>query len=125
MLSWATRGCPGRRGLLSASGTERAGGSLEGSVLRRHPRFGPQLPNLRASPVSREEEAGEEQPLEEGRTDGCGKLVALLHINFTPFAFNEVRLSHAHFVINFDSSEMCWLTFSQGRTVLRAAGICH
>lgn len=42
------------------------------------------------------------------RLDYCGKLVALLHVDLAPFAFNEVRLFPAHFIIKFDFSRRCW-----------------
>lgn len=42
------------------------------------------------------------------RLDYCGKLVALLHVDLAPFAFNEVRLFPAHFIIKFDFPRRRW-----------------
>lgn len=56
--------------------------------------------------------------MEEGGSDGCGKLAALLHADFTPFAFNDVRLLHAHCVIKFDFPESAGVTFSRRRATL-------
>lgn len=42
------------------------------------------------------------QLLGQGRADSGGKLFALLYVTFTPFAFNEVGLFYAHFIIQFD-----------------------
>ena len=94
-------------------------GLCAATVLCQRRNFSLHLPKFKATLVSREEEAGEEQLLEEGRLDGCGKLFALSHVDFTPFAFNEVSLFHAHFVIKFDFPESAGITFSQRRTTLR------